>query len=201
MTRADRRFLDIGCALGHSLKEAANWGYEAHGFEPEAKSARYALEVSRVNVHQGYFVYGALDGMKFDVVMLDNVLEHVPEPHAIFSDIARTLRPNGIFFLGVPPAEWIRRLTSISWVMPSRRPTVDWRGTVSRSRFVRFLAAMDTFGYPDGHVNYFSARGIDILARESGLRIEQQFHHQAFRVRAYPFLGLTTGFWILRSPA
>ena len=199
--RVDRRFLDIGCALGHSLQEAENCGYEAYGFEPEATSAAYAREIGRVNVQHGYFRYGALDGMTFDVIMLDNVLEHVPEPRALFSEVSRTLRPGGVVFLGVPPVDWIRRLTSISWMMPSHRPTVDWRGTVSRTRFLRFLGAMDTFGYPDGHVNYFSARGLELLAEENGLRIEQQFHSQPVRVALYRLFGVTTGYWIARAPA
>jgi SAM-dependent methyltransferase len=196
--RADRRFLDIGCAVGHSLKEAESWDYEAYGFEPEARAAMYAREVNRVNVTHGYFAYGALDGMKFDVIMLDNVLEHVPEPRALVYDISRTLRPDGIIFIGVPPVDWLHRMTSISWVMPSSQPTVDWRGIVSRIRFVRGLSTWDTFGYPDGHVNYFSARGIEMLVRDCGLRVEQQFHHQSLRAQLFPFCGLTTGFWILR---
>ena len=198
-TGADRRFLDIGCALGHSVKEAERWGYKAYGFEPEPTAATYARDVTRVNVLQEYFRYGALDGMKFDVIMLDNVLEHVPEPRVLFSDISRTLRPNGIVFLGVPSVEWIRRLTSISWVMPARRPTIDWRGMVSQTRLLQFLGPMDTFGFPDGHVNYFSTRGIELLAEENGLRIEQQFHHQPIRVPLFRCFGITTGFWIIRA--
>jgi 2-polyprenyl-3-methyl-5-hydroxy-6-metoxy-1,4-benzoquinol methylase len=201
ITRPGRRFLDVGCALGHSLQEAAKWGYDAHGFEPEATSAAYARDVNRVNVTHGYFRYGALEGLTFDVIMLDNVLEHVPEPRELFAEISATLRPNGIVFLGVPPVEWIRRLTSISWMMPSRQPTIDWRGFVSEMRSLRFLGRMDTFGYPDGHVNYFSARGIALLAEQNGLKIEQQFHHQPIRVPLYRLFGITTGFWIARARA
>ena len=195
----EKQFLDIGCALGHALAEAEKWGFEARGIEPEAVAAAYAKDVTKVNVHHGYFAFGALGGMTFDVIMLDNVLEHVPEPAVLFGEIARTLKSGGVFFLGVPPVEWIRKLTSISYIMPERRPTKDWRTRVSESRRFRFLSPMDTFGYPDGHVNYFSGRGVAMLARDHGLRVEQQFHAQTWRSKVYPWFGLTTGFWILRK--
>ncbi|HEX4885883.1 MAG TPA: class I SAM-dependent methyltransferase [Casimicrobiaceae bacterium] len=195
-----RRFLDIGCALGHAVAEAARRGYEAVGIEPEASAADYARRVMGVRVESTFFRRGVLGDDPFDVVVLDNVLEHVPDPGALVHDIAVSLRPGGVLFLGVPPVEWIRRLMSVSWWMPSSAPTRDWRGALARSRVVGFLAWRDTFGFPNGHINYFSERGIRALAHGHGLRVEQQFHAQAWRPVVYPWLGLTTGYWILRKP-
>lgn len=51
----------------------------------------------------------------FDVVLCDNVLEHLDRPEVVFAEVARVLRPGGVF-LGKTPNKWhymptIARLT------------------------------------------------------------------------------------------
>ena len=38
----------------------------------------------------------------FDVVFADNVLEHLPDPLAVFREIARVLKPGGVFLFKTP---------------------------------------------------------------------------------------------------
>ena len=38
----------------------------------------------------------------FDVVFSDNVLEHLEQPEAVFREVARVLRPNGVFLVKTP---------------------------------------------------------------------------------------------------
>ena len=46
------------------------------------------------------------EGSRFDVVIADNVLEHLDDPQAVFTEVARVLRPGGVF--------WPRRRTNIT---------------------------------------------------------------------------------------
>src|SRR4051812_31375895 len=39
---------------------------------------------------------------KFDVVIADNVVEHLPDPMAVFSEVARVLKPAGLFMFKTP---------------------------------------------------------------------------------------------------
>ena len=41
---------------------------------------------------------------EFDSVLMDNVLEHIPQPERLLSEVHRVLRPDGRLLVGVPGA-------------------------------------------------------------------------------------------------
>lgn len=71
----------------------------------------------------------------FDLIFADNVLEHLPNPEKVFSEVRRLLRPGGMF-LGKTPNKWhymplIARLTPHwfhQWIN-------KWRGRVGEDVF------------------------------------------------------------------
>jgi 2-polyprenyl-3-methyl-5-hydroxy-6-metoxy-1,4-benzoquinol methylase len=100
---ASRRLLDVGSGLGvfvHRMKEA---GWECTALDPDERSVRHALEIGVLAV-QGDFLqiepFGA-----FDVVTLNRVIEHVPDPTAMLRKAATCLNPNGFIYAEVPDGE------------------------------------------------------------------------------------------------
>lgn len=145
----------------------------------------------------------------FDVVFADNVLEHLDDPAAVFSEVARVLKTNGTFLFKTPN-KWhyvpaIARLTPHSFHEFINR----WRGRVAADVFpTRY------------HAN--SAAAVRRLARETGLvvanieRIERRPEYLRFSMPTYlvgatyerlvnstsllePFRVLLVG--VLRKPA
>jgi 2-polyprenyl-3-methyl-5-hydroxy-6-metoxy-1,4-benzoquinol methylase len=88
------RLLDVGCATGFFLAEAAAH-YEVQGVELSAWSAAWARDHLKLTVHTGTLHDAALPTQAFDVVTLWDVIEHVPEPVPLLAEVARVLKPDG----------------------------------------------------------------------------------------------------------
>jgi 2-polyprenyl-3-methyl-5-hydroxy-6-metoxy-1,4-benzoquinol methylase len=101
------RFLDVGCNMGMLLRLARARGWDAVGVEPSPTLHRIATVDLGLNVYNCFLddVPSAEDGA-FDVVALSDVFEHVTEPRAMLSAVARLLKPDGLLYVKVPNARW-----------------------------------------------------------------------------------------------
>ena len=101
--RQTNRWLDVGCGAGHLMEvvKSANW--EVVGTELSTVAVRRLQE-------KGYTVYNALlkdlpePRQSFDIVTLIEVLEHVPEPIHLLTEVREFLRPGGCLYMTTPNA-------------------------------------------------------------------------------------------------
>ena len=89
------RLLDVGAAYGFALEEARQAGWMAVGLEISAAAARRAGELAAGRLVLADASAVPFAGDAFDAVTLWDVLEHLPEPHAVLTEVARILRPGG----------------------------------------------------------------------------------------------------------
>lgn len=101
---AGKRVLDGGCGAGGYVRALIERGVDAHGIEYDAhKVAQYraaAAEPDRVQV--GDLAAMPFDAGSFDVVILNEVIEHVPDEAAAMREVSRVLRPGGSLVLLSP---------------------------------------------------------------------------------------------------
>jgi SAM-dependent methyltransferase len=97
--------LEIGCGAGALLIQLRDlWPLaELHGVEPAPRLARLAQE-------QGHIIHlGGLEDFKaslrFQAICSVNVMEHFPEPGAVFRQIASLLVPEGRYFQITPDGD------------------------------------------------------------------------------------------------
>jgi SAM-dependent methyltransferase len=111
------------------------------------------VEVLRLNVLPGYYRAEAFP-TPFDLVVLDNVLEHIEEPRAMLEDVMARVAPEGLLYLAVPANRGgLARLAfSLLW---------------QRSRFSIFLDNQV-------HINHFTTAGIVRMATDCGAVIRKQ---------------------------
>lgn len=95
--------VDIGCATGNFLQYLKANGYSRLvGVDPSAKCVQILKEHGIQAVQSSLFEMD--QRVKYDMVMLLSVLEHIQDlPHAV-QTITQLLSPEGIFYLTVPDA-------------------------------------------------------------------------------------------------
>ena len=108
------RLLDVGCNEGRGLAIYAHNGFQGEGLEINEQAAALAREKG-FPVHTGPLAQFT-PTKPFDVVVLANVLEHVPDLLGLLSQVRRVLRPGGQVWLSCPNAasRW-RRVFGRRW--------------------------------------------------------------------------------------
>lgn len=136
------RLLDIGCASGGFLVQAAHAGWDVTGIEPNetlCEEARKNLS-SKGKVLCATLETARLEG-DFDAISAWDVLEHVPDPQGFLNACSRLLRPDGCLFLNVPDLD---------------------------SRPARILGHRWPLLLPE-HLNYFNRKNLTLCAAQAAL--------------------------------
>jgi 2-polyprenyl-3-methyl-5-hydroxy-6-metoxy-1,4-benzoquinol methylase/glycosyltransferase involved in cell wall biosynthesis len=99
------RWLDLGTGAGYGAEILAGSAGAVVGIDLDPETLRYAATrypAARYACMQGDRL--ALADATFDGVVCLEVIEHVADPAALLRDVARVLRPGGLFVLSTPNA-------------------------------------------------------------------------------------------------
>lgn len=111
------RLLDVGCATGFLLDEARRQGWDVHGVE----LSRWAVDFAKDKMGLGAVFHGTLKeagfaANHFDVVVLQDVIEHLENPKDVLVEIRRILKPAGLVCVNTPNIEsLVSRLLKARW--------------------------------------------------------------------------------------
>jgi 2-polyprenyl-3-methyl-5-hydroxy-6-metoxy-1,4-benzoquinol methylase len=94
--------LDIGCGWCQCLIYLKKKGFDCYGFDPSKESVLYGLKYGIKVKHAGMDKVDVFEGKKFNVVILNNVLEHLIDPEGTLKQIKKILKPKGIIMVEVP---------------------------------------------------------------------------------------------------
>ena len=120
--------LDVGCGTGFALDVAKSYGLDTYGLELTSTAADEAR-------HRGHTILSIplqeLDSSwegKFDMISLNQLLEHVPDPVDFVKQSSRLLSARGVMAIAVPSTEGILRFHP--WVPTNWPPhhLSRWRG-------------------------------------------------------------------------
>ncbi len=161
--------LDVGSAHGWFLDAAADRFDHVVGIEPDDR-VRSAPMSDRVSVRAGYFPDALHPGETFDVIVFNDVFEHIPAARSTAHAVAQRLKPNGVVIITLPVHSGFfyrlsKRLAHLGIARPFER--------------------MWQCGFPSPHRYYFSQDGLVRLFAPSGLHLVH-----AIRQRAIALDGL-----------
>lgn len=114
--RAGETLLDVGCGSGTSLLEAKALGAMAFGIEadPNVKPIAVALGLT---IHFGSLQDRPFPEQSFDLIVMNQVIEHLPDPDLALLTLRERLTQNGRMVLVFPNTGSLwRRLSGSRWI-------------------------------------------------------------------------------------
>ncbi|MHC1698698.1 MAG: class I SAM-dependent methyltransferase [Geobacteraceae bacterium] len=109
------RMLEIGCGSGEMLKWLAEHGWEVEGLDFDPQAVQNALSKG-LKVYLGSIESQEFPANSFDVIVMNHVIEHVPNPAALLHECYRILKPGGKLVSVTPNVQSLgHKLFSSSW--------------------------------------------------------------------------------------
>jgi 2-polyprenyl-6-hydroxyphenyl methylase / 3-demethylubiquinone-9 3-methyltransferase len=152
---AGLRVLDVGCGGGSLAEELARRGCIVTGIDPAARSVAVAREHARVSGLEITYVEGTaerlpFDDDAFDAVICCDVLEHLADVGKAVREVARVLRPGGLFLYDTINRTFRSRLLVIKLFQ-------EWQSTAFMEPNVH------------DHTMFIRPRELDVHLRSAGL--------------------------------
>ncbi|HMO09601.1 MAG TPA: bifunctional 2-polyprenyl-6-hydroxyphenol methylase/3-demethylubiquinol 3-O-methyltransferase UbiG [Paracoccaceae bacterium] len=159
--------LDLGCAGGFMAEAMAARGANVTGIDPAAQSidaARAHARAAGLRIAYDVGVGEALPyaAAGFDAVVCVDVPEHVTDLHKVLTEVARVLRPGGMFLYDTINRNPLARLATITMAEDVLR--ILPRGTHDPAMFIKpreLRAALEGAGLVLGPVTGLGPRGVN----------------------------------------
>ena len=135
--------LEVGCGFGELYRLATKAGYNYSVIEPSPLRAKFIRDLG-LEIFEGTIeeYINKTTNKKFDIIILDNVIEHIPYPNKVIAEIKPLLTNGGFLILVAPNLFDLRRYLMPGWGKKQIMPV--------------------------GHVNYFSPKTLKMLLENNG---------------------------------
>lgn len=147
------RLLDVGSAHGWFMQKCED-SFDVLGIEPD-KAVAIAASRRIGPIRQGFFPDVLSDDEKFDVIVFNDVLEHIPDIVSTLRACNGHLSEGGLLVINAPS-----RLGAI----------YRFAKVIARLGWPRSFDRMWQLGFPSPHLHYLDTRTVEQLAK--GARFE-----------------------------
>jgi SAM-dependent methyltransferase len=159
--------LDVGSAHGWFLEEAQKQFDSVLGIEPD-KTVRDATAARGLPVREGFFPDALCPGERFDVIVFNDVIEHIPQVSSALSACAERLTDGGLLVLNLPNSSgFFYRLSRVF-------ARIGWQGPFAR------LWQKDL---PSPHVHYFNKGNLSSLVERHGFTLVNHAELPSIRLK------------------
>ncbi|MEP3636141.1 MAG: bifunctional 2-polyprenyl-6-hydroxyphenol methylase/3-demethylubiquinol 3-O-methyltransferase UbiG [Paracoccaceae bacterium] len=166
-TWAGKTVLDLGCAGGFMAEALAQKGAHVSGIDPAQDAIDAAKSHAKISNLDITYDVGVGEQMPyaentFDIVVCVDVLEHVRDLNAVLAEVARVLKPGGLFLYDTINRNPIARLATITIAEDIMRLLP--KGTHDPAMFIKpneLRAAMANAGLTCGAQTGLGPRGVN----------------------------------------
>ena len=182
--------LEIGCAEAGNLKPFVDMGCKATGIDISCSRIELANEYYKDHLNRQNLtlicedIYRVNPDKKYDVIIMRDVIEHIPNQEKFMGFVKSFLKPDGKFFLAFPP--WQNPFGGHQQVCKSKiLSALPWFHLFPNGVYKLILKA---FGESDATIN-----GLFEI-KETGIsieRFERILKHENFKIdkRVYYFIN------------
>ena len=144
LKRPKGALLDFGCGKGKFGNMAKNKGWQVKCVETAIERADYAKNIYGLEVNTNYYTTGKIFNNDFDILTLFHVLEHLPNPKILLTELIKyNLAKGGLIVMEVPNFRSLQaRIAGSKWMH------------------------LDAYR----HISHFTPEKLDGLARELNLK-------------------------------
>lgn len=96
------RMLEIGCAGGVFLNAARTYGFEVEGVELSCDASEFAQKNFGLRIFNGTVFEAQFNNDLFDVIVMGDVLEHLPNPMETLRELWRIIAHGGLLVIISP---------------------------------------------------------------------------------------------------
>lgn len=176
-------WLDIGCGNGGVAATIASHVRQIVGVDPESweRWQELASEHTNLTFHTASFreIAALLGPASVDVVVCNQVYEHVDDPVALMQAIKRVMKPSGVCYFAGPNLLWPIE-PHVFW------PFVHWLPRVFAQRWMRRLGSKAA---DDLDAWSWSYRALTRLFRQLGFRYASAIHARIQAGAKHPDAG------------
>ena len=186
------RTLEIGCGAGGFTRAYLGDAQERWGIEPDPAAARGAAPAFTRLLEGTYDAVAAeLPDGHFDLVICNDVIEHMPDHDRFLRDIRRKMAPGGAIVGSIPN---IRHLTALIKLLALRDFPYSEDGILDRTHLRFFTKKSLERAFRDSGFSIDRLEGIRSIIRE-GVTGLSPAKNLAIRGFAAGLVGVTLGAW------
>jgi len=172
-----RTVFDVGCGDGKFLEIFKKHGWQCTGLEPSTTSRAKAIEKG-FTVIDVPFLEVSNDIGKFDMIFLDNVIEHINEPNPFIAKAYSLLNPGGIFVLKTPNSDSLNEsLETLMLRTLPRKVNNAIMGSIKKY-FNQGTGRVHRFGnlHPPVHLAIYNNKSMTTVLKQGGFK-EEKIHN------------------------
>lgn len=190
-----RTVLDVGCGGGFLSEEFARGGFEVSGIDPAAETIETARTHAAATGLAIHYQVGSGESIpfpdaSFDLAACCDVLEHVDDLERVIGEIARVLRPGGLFLYDTINRTVMSKIAVIKVMQ-------EWKATAfaepNSHIWGKFIRPEELFGMLHRHgLENRETRGISVSRNPFAVWLE--FHRRVKGTISFKELGSRLGF-------